>query len=395
MADLASYIKQQLQAGYDINSVRTALLKYGYSQMDIDSAIRQVYGPQPTEVRHVIHLSPAVIAIAVVFIVVVGGILSFSLIPKGAPKQLMDLKTEITSTIVYAGEALRFNVEALNLGSEGRYDIQLRYLISDSAGKTVKTKEETVALDTRVSTSGQITLPSNLKAGSYQLKVIANYEGATATATENFMVYSRAEPTPTEPTIPEPIEPTPGQISCDDGDSCTRDTLVGDDCSHEPIIPCCGNGNCESTENFEICPVDCPPPAEDDPFAGMSLWETLDKVDAMALTRPKEAAQHCSDIEDQDFKDKCFARVGKASNNEVYCNGIVDEREKDKCLRDVSKSTDNVALCDRIVSDATRDSCYMDAVTKGNYDICDKITNHYHKTSCETLKKYDVQLPAR
>ena len=81
MADLASYIRQQLQAGYDINAIRTALVKYGYPQADIDAAIRQAYAvpqptyPQPAEVKHVIHLSPTVIiAIVAVFVVAIGGL---------------------------------------------------------------------------------------------------------------------------------------------------------------------------------------------------------------------------------------------------------------------------------------------------------------------------------
>jgi hypothetical protein len=49
--------------------------------------------------------------------------------------------------------------------------------------------------------------------------------------------------------------------SCDDGNVCTNndcDPTTGV-CSNPPIVPCCGNYECESGETNQNCPGDCPP----------------------------------------------------------------------------------------------------------------------------------------
>lgn len=49
--------------------------------------------------------------------------------------------------------------------------------------------------------------------------------------------------------------------SCDDENSCTRDYCsfeTGFECKHDKIRPCCGNGECEKSEDLaNECPEDC------------------------------------------------------------------------------------------------------------------------------------------
>ena len=53
---------------------------------------------------------------------------------------------------------------------------------------------------------------------------------------------------------------------CGDKDICTRDYFdyINETCVNEPIIPCCGNGKCESGETYTICPSDCKRPEPKD-----------------------------------------------------------------------------------------------------------------------------------
>ena len=60
---LLNYIKQQLARGYDAQTIKQYLLRYGYNSFDVDEAIRQVYSP---EVKHVIHFSPTTLISGVV-----------------------------------------------------------------------------------------------------------------------------------------------------------------------------------------------------------------------------------------------------------------------------------------------------------------------------------------
>ncbi|MEM5871572.1 MAG: hypothetical protein QW051_01730 [Candidatus Aenigmatarchaeota archaeon] len=46
--------------------------------------------------------------------------------------------------------------------------------------------------------------------------------------------------------------------SCEDENPCTKDYLVGCECKHEEIKPCCGNGICEPEEDLaNECSKDC------------------------------------------------------------------------------------------------------------------------------------------
>jgi len=48
--------------------------------------------------------------------------------------------------------------------------------------------------------------------------------------------------------------------SCEDNNPCTQDSCSEDtdyECTHEQIIPCCGNSICEQKENWSTCPKDC------------------------------------------------------------------------------------------------------------------------------------------
>jgi hypothetical protein len=51
--------------------------------------------------------------------------------------------------------------------------------------------------------------------------------------------------------------------SCDDGNPCTKDFCSEETdyfCLHEPIAPCCGNSECEESEDWSACPEDCSEP---------------------------------------------------------------------------------------------------------------------------------------
>lgn len=55
-------------------------------------------------------------------------------------------------------------------------------------------------------------------------------------------------------------------VNCDDGDACTADSCDSGTgaCSNDPIVPCCGNGTCETGEDQCNCSADCgtPPSTE-------------------------------------------------------------------------------------------------------------------------------------
>ena len=90
------YIRSMLQKGYDISAIRNAMLKYGYTNKDIDDAVNLVYNPT---IRHEIHLSPTTI-FAIIFIVISISAIAvfFYYSPAKAPAQILDLKLEPVKT---------------------------------------------------------------------------------------------------------------------------------------------------------------------------------------------------------------------------------------------------------------------------------------------------------
>ncbi|MBW2980825.1 SEC61-beta family protein [Candidatus Woesearchaeota archaeon] len=405
--DLASYIRQQLKAGYNVNSIRAALLKYGYQQPAIDAAIRQAYA-QPQAAKPAVHISPTtIIALTAVFIVVVlGGILAFNFM-KGEPAELLGLETTITTTEAMQGDDLEFDVELLDLGAAGRQDVSLRYLIMDANENVVQHKEETAAIETGVPTKAKIRIPSSLAPANYQLKVLARYNGKLATAVETFSVAEAPTPPPTLPEEEEEIpreeefvvpteEEREGDLICEDGDPCTTDFLALNECVSRPIIPCCGNGKCETGETYTTCSDDCPKPPPPPPPAPitptMTTWEKLSNIEQTAFTNPSKAGQQCADITDRVFRDDCYGRVAQASTDEQYCDDIMDQRAEDNCIRSIAKELNDAGMCAKIIKDTIRDNCYMVFATAGRFELCDKLTQPFLKQNCYQLEKlYELQ----
>jgi len=220
-SSLVKYIREQIRAGYDTNSIKSYLLKYGYTESVINEALQNAY--PPTEVRHVFHPSKVmvtmVVAVVCSLVLISGGIYLFVIKDK-VPDRLLDLQIDLITNSVELGGELRFTAEIFNLGKSKRYDVPLKYEIYTSGDRLVKFKDETIALETRASSSVDISL-DGVGPGNYYLRATASYDGKSAKATSSFRVVSqRVEPiVPT----PEPIVPVRSCPSCDDGNDCTND----------------------------------------------------------------------------------------------------------------------------------------------------------------------------
>ncbi len=79
-----------------------------------------------------------------------------------------------------------------------------------------------------------------------------------------------AQPPVVVPTVAQPPEQLPTEppsgldprcpVSCDDQNKCTQDVCnlqTSFECRTIPIVPCCGNGVCETAESSESCSQDC------------------------------------------------------------------------------------------------------------------------------------------
>ena len=180
---LVEYIQEQIKRGYDAQTIKNYLLKYGYSSTDVDEAIRYISSP---EIRHVIHFSPAtLIGIAAIFVVlVVSTVAVVKFWPSKTPATLLDLNLESVKTTADPGSQITFISELDNLGAANRYDVSLRYeLINTKTNNVLTFKEETRAIETKGSNQITIEIPSDATVGDYILRAIATYDGQRADAT--------------------------------------------------------------------------------------------------------------------------------------------------------------------------------------------------------------------
>ncbi|MBI2649744.1 hypothetical protein HYX04_00345 [Candidatus Woesearchaeota archaeon] len=388
---LISYVKGLLQKGYDISAIRNVLLKYGYTSKEINDAVDSVYKPT---IRHEIHLShTTTIAIAFIFLSLLGIALLFYYSPSKAPTKLLDLSLEPVTTTVEPGQDIVFLKELSNLGSSKRYDVVIKQEVIDPiANKVVTQKIETRAIETFGSTQTRILVPEDTKTGDYILRTVVEYDNKKAVATLPVKVIAEKKGTCFDGIKNQneigidcggACEPCAAQaIECNDNNQCTDDVLENNICVNKPIVPCCGNNICEERET---CAADCKKAEE---YSQLISTETLEEIKELAKSNPSKALQQCNALEVPDLKDTCIGNIGEVQRNKNYCSQINNLRIKDLCYSNIAKLTNDNSLCDEISADSRKDSCYMTFVLDNkDYSVCGKITNKHLRQSCESLKQ--------
>src|SRR3989338_279140 len=184
---IVEWLRKNLQAGYDLGTLRNTLLHHGYRIEDIDAAVHAIYGVQ--EVKHTLHLSrtTTILVVAVVFSLLLSIGAAFYILTPKVPAQLLDVSLELFNPSVQSGQNLNFNVELTSMGSSQRYDVVLRYTL-EKDGTQVNFKEETVAVETSKSYKTFINVTSDLQPGDYTLRLVARYNGKVARASSVFKV---------------------------------------------------------------------------------------------------------------------------------------------------------------------------------------------------------------
>ena len=388
---LVNYVKSLVQKGYDVSAIRNVLLKYGYTDREIDEAVSSSFKPT---IRHEIHLShTTVLVIIFIFLSLIGIASFFYYNPSKSPIQLLDLNLEPVATTVAAGESIVFLKELSNLGSAERYDVVIKQeVIEPVTNKVITQKIETRAIETFGSTQTRVLIPDDTKTGDYILRAIVEYGNKKAVATLPIKIVAERKETCFDSIknqnedgidcggICRPCESQ--AIECNDNNPCTDDVLEDNICTSKPIVPCCGNNICEENE---ICTADCKKTEE---YSQLISTETLEEIKELAKSDPNKALQQCNALEVPDLKDTCIGNIGEAQRNKNYCSQIINARIKDLCYSNIAKSINDNSLCEAISIESRKDSCYMTFVLDNkDYSVCDKITNKHLRQSCESLKQ--------
>lgn len=370
---LVSYITQQRNSGFDQNSIRNYLLKYGYAVQQIDPAVDTVFHPVAASTgKHITHLGAIIVSVIVLVSVFSGAGLFFFFQfsqDNNIKDQLMDYTVKATKTSLLPGDTLSFEISMDNKGNDKRYDVELTHKILDVDQKEIDSVQETVAVETTTEQVTEIKVPENLKPGKYKLVSVGKYgedESQEVSASFSFEVkgadFSKGDDTEKQPKVDQPKKVDSSKKTDTKPQSATQQPK-----KTQPASPASQPSTQPSTD---------------------------DKIPAKdAKAQPDEDEQKVSiDEIEADVRTKA-ADPGKISEADALCQTLTTQNEKDYCYSDIAEVSKQKQYCDKINHQYRRDVCYLNNfMEKGDYSVCDVIIDYELNLACKEQAKRTVTL---
>ncbi|MFH1174026.1 MAG: hypothetical protein V1725_02770 [archaeon] len=250
VSPLVSYVQDMLRRGYAPLQVRQWLLQQGYTSADVDAA----FG---TSV-HVHHIATGSIVKVIFALFIIGLFIGggFFAVQHLFTKQgLLDYSLSNKQSTLLPGDTVRFSADLVNLG-KGRFDVTLTHKLVDSTAVVLDEAKETIAVDTSVRRSVELTLPKWVPAGKYTVLSEAAYEDKTATASFSITIISNT------PSRPSPV--VQNATNASNGSSTPLPSSLPDEyydiiIDENPVIPAaCTTSSCiineaRMTNNPYVC----------------------------------------------------------------------------------------------------------------------------------------------
>ena len=109
---------------------------------------------------------------------------------------LFDVSLDIPAKYkeILPGEEILLQLSLFNLGDLGKTDVHIEYVIKDFEGNTIIEQKDVVAVETQVSFSKTIKLPSTVKPGDYVAIAQARYDESLGSSSVIFHVLERERP---------------------------------------------------------------------------------------------------------------------------------------------------------------------------------------------------------
>ncbi len=359
---LVKYINDLLGKRYSREQITNALLRAGYPKQTIDEYL---YYLHPKHALFSLKIIVGIVLISVGILIAGYFYLQYSSQPKIEQAEL-ELKI---SQPEYSSGQLKFIAGFLSTQDE-KISAGFTYTLTDSLGETILKKSELISFEKQTSKTIAVEIPSETKDGTYTLTASLIYRGKTISEAKTFDVKSQDKKTPPE---------TESEQNCDDKNSCTTDSLYGNQCAHEQIIPCCGNSVCEKGEE-SLCAKDCVQakklPTRDELFS---------KAKELSSSSPSEAVGYCKQLYFIQDRDSCHNDIAQTSQNKKYCVNIDSVAGKEKCIVTLAKTLSIPDYCESLLTVQSKDQCYVDFILLGDYTLCDKLTNEHLKETCRIL----------
>ncbi len=324
---LVAYIKQYLKQGYSSQQIQATLLQRGYAPFTVQEAMRSALKkpfsipfPELSKKMLLITLLSLLILLTLAVIVWLYFHIEFK------EESQIDFAISLDRETLAPGDILYVTNDFITFPEEREYPITLYYTISD---KETLTREDSwqISFDRKepLERSVKYGLARTIASGEYELSAKMNYGSISKQAYASFTV------------------------------SVVKEELEAKEIEEKGAEESAETPEEEAVaEEIKVVSERGIPTAED--------YENYATAKSLASTDAAAAAVYCAAITAATKKDECYSAVARISGQKEYC--------------------------EEIVSDPTRDPCYLDfAFNKGDYTVCDEIANPFIKQSCRQLEQ--------
>jgi hypothetical protein len=405
---LLSYIQQQLQHGYDIAAIRTALLQGGYPQQAVDETIQYItHGQQaqpihpqqtsqptfssqqkeqlsnyckqylaqgysvqqiqqfllqnrypPALIEEVLAVSQkkpfqfpkpsgktVMILFLVLFILGIIGAITWFFMNMGVEQtKEVDFDVSLDIDTVAPGETLYINNDFINFPEKRETSIQLYYTINE---KETLTRVDSWQLSMGISDA----LIKSTKRTVLKTLDPGEYElnvkmNYASTSKQIYEYFTVSV---------DKEELQKAQEDAEQQEIVTEEEKEEEPTEQEISEQETETATEEETEEIVETTYETNVIGEDD-YVNLAAAKELAETDSAA------AAQYCELIQSLSKTDECYAAVARLSNDKSYC--------------------------EEVVSDISRDACWMGfALNYGDYTVCENVENPYLKSNCKSQQK--------
>lgn len=281
---LSAYVQNMLKEGYSRDTIKSHLLRYGYSASVVDAALRSP-GSHKHTIAFVFVCLTVIAALTLFFILQLG-----EEVPEEA--QLM-VRIEPETETVRVGGVLSFT---LTLESDKPASVtygRVKYRVADSQGGVVASKEERVSL-LQTTIRDSLNLPHSIKVGSYSLIAEVSVSG------NDFMDSAPFEVAEDSPTF---IGERSGPPSLEEGKRITEIVTLSEEDAPRAHGLCLEFANQQAVDQ---CLLE----------SGLATNNEL----------------FCPDIRNADKRDTCYFNIMLILDKRELCSSITNQNLKSTCV---------------------------------------------------------------
>ena len=358
---IGSYIKNQLKAGYNINSIRSSLLKSGYSNAQINKAINSAYSKNKLSPRLVLLIVGMIITITALFFLL-------SYLSNNNSNKRLEYNIISDYRDAKSGEEIFFTKKLTNFNEKKEITIK-HDIINVKEAKTITSEEESGILG-EVSQQSSILVPEDTPSGNYVIRstAIQGDKKKIGTLTIKVKQEKKQEEEINETGILECPD-------CNDNDPCTEEFCSETTkfrCVYERISSCNEDNNTEEmnttdveTENEQQQDNNTTDIIEQEgeeeeqtetEDSNQKIKEQVDLIKEKAL-QDINFVKSCNQFEEQLEKDYCYSSIAVAINDSNTCSNVIETQKKDDCYMEIMMMNNHFSLCGNLTDTNLKESC--------------------------------------